>query len=290
MRRTLVASLAIALAGAAAAADGGRDPSWTSAARWSAQLSPKPGPARAIGFYTAGCVEGAEALPPAGAGFEVLRFTRRRYFGHPVLIEFVRRLGEASAKEGLPALLVGDVSQPRGGPTPTDHGSHQSGLDVDIAYVRPREAMKRQLREDEREGFRFIPVVDVERKSLLEEWHPRIGELLELAASDPAVDRIFVNPVVKRELCAHATERAGWLGRIRPWWGHHDHFHVRLQCPAGSTDCRRQAPVPAGDGCGDELSWWFSRDALREAQQRRSPAPGALPRTKLPARCRDLLQ
>ena len=58
--------------------------------------------------------------------------------------------------------------------------------------------------------------------------------MLEVAASDPVVDRIFVNPVIKRELCTHEPPGSLWLRKLRPWWGHHDHFHVRLRCPPGS--------------------------------------------------------
>ena len=35
------------------------------------------------------------------------------------------------------------------------------------------------------------------------------------------------------------------------------HFHVRIACPKDAAYCEDQAPVPAGDGCGDELYSWF---------------------------------
>ncbi len=251
--------------------------------RWSAQTLPKSGPARVIGSTSAGCVQGAVALPLAGEGFEILHPSRNRYYGHPVLVDYVRRLAAAVARKGLPALLVGDLSQPRGGPVPTGHASHESGLDVDIAYTRPPDALWRPLNPLERESLDFIPVVELATRTLTAAWHPRIAELLEMAASDPAVDRIFVSPVVKRELCT-LRRGAPWLARLRPWWGHHDHFHVRLGCPAGSPDCRRQEPSPAGDGCGPELAWWFTNEA--RVPPRHPPArPPALP-----ARCTELLK
>lgn len=265
-------------------------PGWTSAARWSTQKGPKPGPARAIGFYTAGCLEGAVSLPAAGPGFELLHLGRRRYFGHPALVEYVRHLAAAASSKHLPPLLVGDLSQPRGGPTPSDHGSHQSGLDVDIAYTRPQDALLRLLDPAERETVRFSSVVDLQSQTLNESWQPGIAELLELAASDPAVDRVFVNPVIKRELCEKRAHDEPWLARLRPWWRHDDHFHVRLKCPERSADCRPQAPVPSGDGC-EELAWWFSHEARAAAEQRRRiPAPQAAKPRRLPARCRQVLQ
>ncbi len=252
---------------------------------WSEQTLPKPGPARVIGSYSAGCVQGAIALPLAGDGFEVLHSSRNRYYGHPALVEYVRRLAAAVEQKGLPALLVGDLSQPRGGPTPTDHASHQSGLDVDIAYTRPADGLWRPLSPVEREGLDFVPVVDLATQTLTANWHPRIAELLELAASDPAVDRIFVSPLVKRELCTRGRPGAPWLERLRPWWGHHDHFHVRLGCPQGSPDCWAQELPPPGDGCGSELDWWFSHEASLPAGRH---GPG---RTQvLPAGCAGLLK
>ena len=271
---------------------GGRDlarsRSWTNASRWSAQTSPKPGPARVIGSCSAGCVQGAVPLPPVGPGFEVLHLGRHRYFGHPALVDYVQRLAAAAAKKQFPYLLVGDLSQPRGGPTPTDHGSHQSGLDVDIAYLRPREALWRMLDSAERESLQPTAIVDLETQTLTADWNAHTAGLLELAASDPAVDRIFVNPVIKRELCADDKRGMPWLARLRPWWGHHDHFHVRLKCPQDSADCLSQEPVPSGDGCGAALAWWFSEDA-RSAGEKRRQARVEKPAAP-PARCKQVLR
>ncbi|MGR3490706.1 MAG: penicillin-insensitive murein endopeptidase, partial [Shimia sp.] len=43
--------------------------------------------------------------------------------------------------------------------------------------------------------------------------------------------------------------------KIRPWWGHHYHFHVRLECPPGYDGCTKQAAIPAGDGCAEAQGW-----------------------------------
>ncbi len=256
----------------------------SNASRWSDQTRPKPGPARVIGSYGAGCLQGAIAIPVAGDGFELLHPSRNRYYGHPTLVAYVRRLATALAEKGLPSLLLGDLSQPRGGPTPTGHASHQSGLDVDIAYTRPADALWRPLGPQEREALDFVPVVDLATQTLTASWHPRIVDLLELAASDPEVDRVFVSPGVKRELC---TLRPGapWLGRLRPWWGHHDHFHVRLRCPVGSPDCQAQEPPPPGDGCGAELESWFTHPTSLPAGR-----PGPRKTHPLPAACTAVLK
>ena len=69
-------------------------------------------------------------------------------------------------------------------------------------------------------------------------------------------------------MCSAGSDRA-WLTKIRPWYGHDDHFHVRLACPAGNADCTPQARVAVGDGCGEELAWWFSPEATADRDKER---------------------
>ena len=48
-----------------------------------------------------------------------------------------------------------------------------------------------------------------------------------------------------------------FLQKLRPWFGHQAHMHVRLKCPFDSPECVSQAPVPQGTGCGYEVDSWF---------------------------------
>ncbi len=283
MKHTLCAGFALLATAPIVLAAATADRSWMSAARWSAETRPGSGPPRAIGFYAGGCLAGGVPLAPEGPGFEVLHLGRRRYFGHPALIDFVHRLAAKVFARNLPALLIGDLSQPRGGPAPSDHGSHQSGLDVDVSYTRPADRLWQSLAPEEREILRFPDVVESETLALNALWSAGIADLLELAASDPAVDRIFVSAAVKRELCTKAKPGAAWLTRLRPWREHRDHFHVRLHCPAGGRECRPQPPFPGGSGCGSELDWWFGEEARRPPSTRGRPRP-------LPAECQNVLR
>lgn len=240
--------------------------------RWSAMVKPAPGAPRVIGGYADGCVQGATALPSKGPGYQVFRVHRRRHFGHPDLIRYVKRLGASAKKKRLGTLLVGDLAQPRGGPTPTGHRSHQSGLDVDI-WFSPADRVR--IPRDGKDGPHPPAVVDLRTRKLLPSWERRLERLLQTAANDPTVDRIFVHAAIKRRLCTKFGE-APWLARVRPWHGHHDHFHVRLRCPPGSTDCREQKPIPPGTGC-DSLAWWFQ-------ERRPAPAKPSVPRPAPPPR------
>jgi penicillin-insensitive murein endopeptidase len=249
--------------------------------RWSRVATPKKGPAFAMGQPGAGCVQGAVALPLQGAGWVVVHPERHRGFGHPSLIAYVRKLAAMARKDQLGLLTVGDLGQPRGGPTPSGHRSHQSGLDVDLWYGPPAKS--------------FLPgkipappapvVVDLRTNKMTPAWNRRVVKLIEAAASSPAVDRIFVHPAVKRALCEGKVGRAPWLGRVRPWWGHQDHFHVRLRCPEDSPDCTLPTPLPEGEGC-DAIKWWFSEDARKTAAKRGPPGENA---PAMPDKCEAVL-
>jgi len=259
---------------------------------WQLVKTPAPGPARSIGEYSAGCVQGAVALPVDGEGYQVMRPKRLRHFGHPELVDYVQTLGREAHAAGLGPILVGDLSQPRGGRAPDGHASHQTGLDADLWYTFPAQAKSRALTPAERERLRPPSVIDAKAGKIRAEWRPRVVQLLELAASDARVSRVFVNPIIKRDLCASPSGERGWLEKIRPWYGHDAHFHVRLGCPKESDACTAQDPIPAGDGCGADLGWWFSEEArkdreeAREKYQAKVASGGGQP----PAACEALVQ
>lgn len=252
-------------------------------------------PAQAIGGHARGCLAGAAELAPDGPFHQVMRLSRRRNFGHPELVAYLERLAEAAhAAAGWPGLLVGDLAQPRGGPMLTGHASHQSGLDADI-WLMPAPA--RRYSAEERETVSAVSAIGAAAEVPAGNWRvdPAVwtaghAAVLRAAAGDPRVARIFVHPAIKRALCETAGEGPrGWLGRIRPWYGHHYHFHVRLACPVGDADCRDQAPPPAGDGCGAELDWWFTEEPYRPPETPPKPKP-PLRLADLPAACRQVLQ
>ena len=253
---------------------------------WAKLTLPTHTPPKSIGSYTSGCLSGAAALPSSGPGYQVMRLSRNRYFGHPLLVEFIQHLGQESATAHLGTLLIGDLSQARGGPTPSGHRSHQTGLDVDIWFLLPNNLDNRLLTENERETWGAPSMLDVSSNNLdYRQWSIAQESILSLAARHPEVERIFVNPSIKRELCNHkTTSSSSWLRKIRPWWKHDDHFHVRLKCPADSPDCAQQEPLPEGDGCDAGLDWWFSAEA--NAPSAHKPAAPL----KLPAACNQLMQ
>ncbi len=288
-------------------------------------LGAKP---EAFGFYSYGCLSGGVELPISGPFWEVVNTSRNRYYAHPDAAEFLEMLGSWSFVHGK--LLLGDVAQPTGGPTSFGHASHQQGLDIDVRFG----FAPGPLSPEYREGYPLMAVAmhymdmkdeaGVKQFRLVNEitadWHPIYGDMIKTSASHVKVDRIFVSPPIKRELCSRfkvANGRGGytypgWLTKVRPYYEHNAHFHVRLRCPADSPGCEPQKPNnpdPTDSslvGCaGSEFAWWFESDPAKpgylkdsmDAYIKRAGAPEPMDsldweskHKKLPPACLELLK
>ena len=177
-----------------------------------------------IGEYTAGCIRNAAALPKDGKGYQVIRLGRGRYFAHPETIDYITTLSEKVNDQLGATLLIADIAQQTGGPMPDDHSSHQTGLDADILFWQHSVAKTRPLTVKERQNIHPRSVLFPGGYGIdPNKWGTAQEQILEIAASDPRVERIFVNPVIKKKLCAGYAGR-DWMYKIRPWYGHDGHF------------------------------------------------------------------
>nr|WP_231388691.1 penicillin-insensitive murein endopeptidase [Pseudooceanicola algae] len=243
-----------------------------------------------FGSYARGCVAGAAQLPETGPTWQAMRLSRNRNWGTPELVDYVEDLSrEVAGIPGWKGIYVGDMSQPRGGPMLTGHASHQIGLDADI-WLRP--ATDLTLSRAQRENISSISLRRNGGAYVNDNWTPEHMAVLKAAASDPRVARIFLFPGAKVQMCNDATGDRSWLRKIRPWYGHHYHFHVRLACPSGMSGCVDQDPPPPGDGC-DEARSWVSNIISPPPPDPNAPAPQPkrqLTLADLPAQCVAVLQ
>lgn len=245
---------------------------------------PTAGPSIPVGGYAKGCIAGAVQLSADGPGWQAMRLSRDRRWGAPELVQYVGELARSATQDGWPGLLVGDMGEPRGGPMSSGHASHQIGLDVDI-WLQPMPDHSLSAKERE-----TLSAVSVLKKGTRNIDPKRFGEaermLIYRAAQMPGVARIFVAPGIKRSMCTIKWRDPSFLNRLRPWYGHDDHIHVRLGCPAGAAPCLDQDPAPPGDGCGEELDYWFT-----DAPYKPSDTPPSPPLTlaDLPDACRTVL-
>jgi len=247
--------------------------------------APTSGAPISIGSYAKGCLAGAQQLPSDGDHFQAMRPSRDRRWGTPELISFIETLGPAAAQDGWPGILIGDMGGARGGPMPTSHASHQIGLDVDIWLTpSPGHTLSTKERESLSATSMLLPgkgnTRDVDPKKFTE----GVRMLIYRAATLPGVARIFVAPGIKKAMCAITWRDRSFLNKLRPWYGHDDHMHIRLQCPPGATQCLPQAPAPDGDGCGADLDYWFTDAPYKPTK----PAP-PLTLADLPKACRAVL-
>jgi len=263
------------------------DPALPAKQLFGRKAQPAPLEARSIGFYSKGCLAGAVAMPINGETWQVMRLSRNRNWGHPNLIRFLERLSKKGAKVGWSGLLVGDLSQARGGPMLTGHASHQVGLDADI-WLTPMPS--RELTREEREEMSATNVVAADRKDVDPSvWTPNHLSIIKTAAKDPDVERIFVNAAIKKAICRQAGSDRGWLHKVRPFWGHDYHFHVRLRCPDDDADCKPQEPPRHEEGCGHELDWWFTDGVLHPRPSLPSKPRPQVKMADLPQACRKVL-
>ena len=246
-------------------------------------------PAEPLGSHAKGCLAGAAELPETGPTWQAMRLSRNRNWGHPEVITFIEDLSRfAATQPGWRGLYIGDISQPRGGPMLTGHSSHQIGLDVDI-WMLP--ASNLGLSRQQREDISSISLRRAEGAYVNDSWTRQHHEIIKAAASDARVARIFVFPGAKVQMCADEKGNRAWLRKVRPWWGHHYHFHVRLECPRGMRGCVDQDAPPPGDGC-DEAQQWVNNILNPPPPDPNAPAPRQrreLVLTDLPQECRNVL-
>lgn len=243
---------------------------------------PAPGPLRIVGGGSnGGCIAGAVNLPDTGAWYQTIHGRISHFWGAPVTVQGIQTLAREAYANGLPPLLIEDISRPRGGPMPGGHVSHQVGLDVDVALDMRRRGY---LSEDQRDSIVIASLVRGDYRDIQPAmWNDGVTALLRLAATLPGVDRVLVNAAIKQQLCRTVTGDRSWLRFVRPWYGHAAHMHISFKCPPGQAECVAKAPPPSGDGC-DQLQWWF--DQLSAPK----PPPGPPKvRPRLPEACYPIL-
>ena len=226
------------------------------------QLSPE-----SIGGYNKGCLNGGVELPIKGETWQHINSKRGRNWGHPTLIDFTKELSVKATQFGWKGLYIGDLGNPRGGPTPYGHAAHQVGLEVDIKFKKPK-SLNLSITDshnDHRYGkpsFKELNVVAKNQKNVNSNWTREHMDILKIAAKDERVNKIFVNAAIKVWMCKNAgSEDRSWLMKIRPERGHSEHFHIRLKCPQGSSNCVNTPlwnKYKNIDGCDKQLAWWVT--------------------------------
>lgn len=197
-----------------------------------------------MGFANQGALQNGIHLQES----DTLRYMpgRPHHYGTEELIGLVQRASVAVNRELPGKLTVGDLSDHDGGPI-GHHASHQSGRDVDLGFY-VTDARGRHQQADDYISFngRGRPIAGGNlRFDVARNW-----ALINALLTDGTVgiEHIFVSNPLRALLIAHARAiharpmtivRAQLvLHQPRHALPHSNHFHVRIDCPAGDTQCR----------------------------------------------------
>jgi penicillin-insensitive murein DD-endopeptidase len=210
-----------------------------------------PGLEQALGFYSRGSLIHANRMEDVGPGFLKLYLPRNRAFASSDLVKILKDAAAQLSSE-YPSgerLQIGDISAENGGWI-SGHGSHQNGLDADLAYLRVnRHEQSPEATSGFQENF-------VQRGQVTANFDvARNFRIMQLLVNSRRINRIFVGATIKNRLCSYAQTSGQYeanietLRRLRPLDHHDDHFHVRILCPAASPRCQAQEEVAPGSGC-----------------------------------------
>lgn len=236
--------------------------------------------AQVYGSYNMGCIDNAQPLALQGEHYVMQIWGKGRNYAHPDMLDYLDKFITRTKEAGLPDVIIGDLSQKYGGPyAGSNHASHMVGLDVDIPF-----GFAKDLKDKSKTPDSFYLV---RNGKLTDSFDDERIKLIYLAAQDERVERIFVSPRIKEGMCKLFEGKGddSFLAKLRPWFGHRAHMHVRLACPSDSPYCKAQAAAPEGTGCGYEVQSWFM-----PPDPNAKPAPAkAKQKPVMPQQCKVLL-
>jgi penicillin-insensitive murein endopeptidase len=162
-----------------------------SAQEWGQVATPTPGPPQSIGFYSAGCLQGAQALPLDGPGYEAIR-TRNATGASPSPSTSSGRCGEVRAAGGRRSISATSASRAatRQNQTPATRRPRRRHL--------VRAPARARLAAEREPQTAFLVRSDdggIDDTVFTSSTSP-----LRLAA-DANLDRLFVNKWIKQRLC-----------------------------------------------------------------------------------------
>ncbi len=220
-----------------------------------AQLSARPQD-QAIGHAASGSLRNASSLLEKVSELgnrgriHLPRQDRKSYFGTYELVQLISVMAKKlfSLSPNTP-MWIHDLSGSKGRIPGTSHKSHANGTDADIAYIL----------SDDSGASHFRNIVNGGRARDLDistQW-----KMFKYTVSTGWVDRIFVDPAVKREMCQF-TSTLQESGIEREWTkvtlkrlihrytsgplvtGHNNHFHMRIACSSVQRLCRNMVDPP----------------------------------------------
>jgi penicillin-insensitive murein endopeptidase len=254
---------------------------------WENQTQPKGLENKSIGTHNLGCLSAGVKIDIYNKKFEFADKKTTRNFANIQMKDFINYISDYSFNTIDKKLIIGDIALPIGGEFSSGHESHQTGLDADFWYY------LLDTKKQTKENLNQLDMVDHDLNRVSKYWNKDIENILKKSSEYTNVDRIFVNPIIKKELCTKYKNQQ-WLSKIRPWWNHSKHFHVRLKCPKDNKDCinpNYSSKQESIDGCDETLEWWlkpFSKKDLDDINKKKQKEKSHK-KQDYPSKCYELL-
>lgn len=216
-----------------------------------------------VGNYSSGCLVNGIQVNGDSPFYQLYHPQNQRHYADISMISFLERYSRKVRQAGIDSVLVGDISSRYGGPFNKGHASHQIGLDVDIEFNHRRLPQSRLTTKGNAQVL-----VNPGAQTVNSNFNRKYYDMLMIAARDPEVERIFVSPAIKVAVCDMTKDEREqpFLRKIRPWYGHTEHFHIRLRCPDHAHSCVRQDPPEPKFSIAqerEEAMSWFDPPQVR---------------------------
>jgi murein endopeptidase len=198
------------------------------------------------------------------AFFEIARPENQSHYGTYEMAEMLIRMGDHMNEHFGDKIYISSISQKNGGRF-SIHFSHQNGTDADIGYPTNIEGVKFPLVVT----TEHIAATKTSSSKAVSHFYPnhyspeKTFDLLKFAfkQGDIEVERIFMDRMIKRDLCAYAIKKGEFKNadkdfvqkmfeKIEHVDGHGNHFHLRVKCSAEDKVCLPKL-YRKNDGCGN---------------------------------------
>lgn len=206
----------------------------------------------AVGFFSKGELREGKSIMEINQKVHKLFVQRERFYSTEEMQEVISKTADwvKMVYPDAEKLQIGDLSHVYGGVV-TGHSSHQNGLDVDAVYLTKNKKLQKQNAGHWQEEFVINGKISANFDS------ERNFELFKYLVHNHPVRRIFVDEVIKTNLCLYARdhnmldkkEAKHMLKRLRIQKLHANHFHIRITCPVEDLECVEQVEVPSETGC-----------------------------------------
>jgi len=202
------------------------------------------------GYYGAHAVRGrikdSTQMPSTTRGAIVNPARRSKQYGSGMMTSVLKHSADRlHSKYPDSPLCINNIAEQHGGKF-GKHASHRNGLDADVSFPSSTNKCK---------GSFFYSWKDMsgrDRKFMEKNWF-YLNELI----NTERVFIIFASKYFTKALCSYVksntslskTERNKVFRYLHHADGHHNHYHIRLQCNDQNPGCVTQDPRPNGSTC-----------------------------------------